>query len=109
MCCAFVCLNLCFSQMGTLEVVIPPDILNDNESTEGGGVALEGGTVRLKCHAVGVPSPTVLWRREDSKSLVFRNETSREKQGKRDTPNGINIKTKQNENTLFTPAEIISH
>ncbi|XP_065165837.1 lachesin-like isoform X2 [Atheta coriaria] len=71
------------SQMGTLEVVIPPDILNDNESTEGGGVALEGGTVRLKCHAVGVPSPTVLWRREDSKSLVFRNETSREKQVQR--------------------------
>lgn len=28
--------------MGTLEVVIPPDILNDNESTEGAGVAVEG-------------------------------------------------------------------
>ncbi|KAF2885578.1 hypothetical protein ILUMI_20601, partial [Ignelater luminosus] len=69
------------SQMGNLEVVIPPDILNDNESTESGGeLAVEGGTVRLRCHATGVPEPTVLWRREDSRNLVLRHEGGREKQ-----------------------------
>lgn len=68
--------------MGNLEVVIPPDILNDNDSAEGGGVAIEGGTVRLKCHATGIPEPTVLWRREDSRNLVIRHEGGREKQGK---------------------------
>ncbi|XP_017772641.1 PREDICTED: lachesin-like [Nicrophorus vespilloides] len=68
------------SQMGTLEVVIRPDILNENESSEGGGVAIEGGTVRLKCHATGIPEPTVLWRREDSRSLVLRHDGGREKQ-----------------------------
>ncbi|KAF5308925.1 hypothetical protein FQR65_LT00007 [Abscondita terminalis] len=69
------------SQMGNLEVVIPPDILNDNESTESGGsMAVEGGTVKLKCHATGVPEPSVLWRREDSRNLVLRHEGGREKQ-----------------------------
>lgn len=67
--------------MGSLEVVIPPDILNDNESIEGGGGASEGGSVKLKCHATGVPEPTVLWRREDSKNLVLRHDGGREKQG----------------------------
>nr|XP_022901273.1 lachesin-like [Onthophagus taurus] len=67
------------SQMGNLEVFIPPDILNDNESSEGGGVAVEGGTVRLRCHAVGVPDPTVSWRREDSRNIVLRQEGGRDK------------------------------
>lgn len=69
------------SQMGTLKVVIPPDILNDNESTESGdGLAVEGGSVKLRCHATGVPEPTVSWRREDSRNLVLRHEGGREKQ-----------------------------
>lgn len=67
------------SQMGNLEVVIPPDILNDNESSESGGVAVEGGTIRLRCHAVGIPDPTVSWRREDSRNLVLRQEGGRDK------------------------------
>lgn len=68
--------------MGNLEVVIPPDILNDNESSESGGVAVEGGTIRLRCHAVGIPDPTVSWRREDSRNLVLRQEGGRDKKGK---------------------------
>lgn len=60
--------------MGYLEVVISPDILDDEESF-GGGVAVENGSVRLRCRATGIPDPTVLWRREDSRNIVLRHET----------------------------------
>lgn len=66
--------------MGTLEVNIPPDILNDNDSTEG-GVAVEGGTVRLKCHATGFPVPTVEWKREDGRHIMIRREGEPPKPG----------------------------
>ncbi|XP_018565621.1 lachesin-like [Anoplophora glabripennis] len=66
------------SQMGHLEVVISPDILPDNESSE--GMAVEGGTIRLKCKATGVPEPTVLWRREDGNNIILRPDGGRERQ-----------------------------
>lgn len=71
----------CYLQTGTLEVVVPPDILNDNE-TSIGGVAVEGGTVNLRCHATGAPKPEVRWKREDSRNIVLRHEGGREKHGK---------------------------
>ncbi|KAE8736717.1 hypothetical protein FOCC_FOCC017828, partial [Frankliniella occidentalis] len=66
-------------QMGTLLVVVPPDILS-NDSSETSGVAREGGSVMLRCTAVGEPEPTVSWRREDSANIVFRHDGGREKQ-----------------------------
>ncbi|XP_044256647.1 lachesin-like isoform X2 [Tribolium madens] len=68
------------SQMGNLEVVIPPDILNDNESTQGSGVAVEGGTITLRCYATGVPEPTVVWKREGGEKIILRHDGIREKQ-----------------------------
>lgn len=65
--------------MGNLEVLIPPDILNDESSD--GYVALEGGSVKLKCRATGIPPPRVAWRREDGTSIVLRQDGNREKQG----------------------------
>lgn len=65
--------------MGHLEIVVPPDIISDESSDN--GVALEGGSVRLRCKATGVPDPTVQWRREDSKNIVLRHEGGREKTG----------------------------
>lgn len=66
-------------QIGYLEVVISPDILPDNESSNGAGVAIEGGTIRLKCKATGVPEPSVLWRREDGNNIILRSDGGREK------------------------------
>lgn len=67
--------------MGTLEVNIPPDILNDNDSSES-GVAVEGAIVRLKCHATGFPAPTVEWKREDGRHIMLRREGEPPKPGK---------------------------
>ncbi|RZF45861.1 hypothetical protein LSTR_LSTR010817 [Laodelphax striatellus] len=66
------------SQMGNLEVLIPPDIIN--EDLTDALAAPEGGSVKLRCRATGIPEPTVVWRREDSASIVLRQETAREKQ-----------------------------
>jgi len=64
--------------MGTLDVKVPPDILND-ESPDG-GIAPENGSVRLRCKATGIPEPTVTWRREDSRNIMLRQDGEREKQ-----------------------------
>jgi neurotrimin len=72
-----VLLNL---QMGYLEVVIPPDILSEESSED--GVALEGSNLQMKCKATGLPDPTVVWRREDSKNIILRADGSRDKQSK---------------------------
>lgn len=64
-------------QSGYLEVVVPPDILNEPDTK---GWTNEGDSVELTCTATGVPEPTVNWRREDNKDIVIRND--REKQSK---------------------------
>ncbi|XP_049871179.1 lachesin-like [Pectinophora gossypiella] len=64
------------SQMGHLSVVIPPDIV---DSVTEGSSAREGGSIRLTCSATGVPPPTVMWRREHNKPIVFRAEGGKER------------------------------
>lgn len=49
-------------QWGHLDVVVPPDILDDPESNGGSmdeGITNEGGQIQLLCIATGVPPPTV--------------------------------------------------
>lgn len=53
---------------------MPPDILNTPELAVDESIANEGGTVLLICQATGVPEPTVVWKREDGKDIVIRNE-----------------------------------
>nr|CAD7591060.1 unnamed protein product [Timema genevievae] len=50
------------SQVGYLEVVVPPDILDYPTSTD--MVVREGTNVTLRCAATGSPPPTITWRRE---------------------------------------------
>ncbi|KAH0956730.1 hypothetical protein HN011_008282 [Eciton burchellii] len=60
------------SQMGYMQVVIPPDIMDD-ESADG-MVTHEGGNIRLRCVATGSPKPTVTWKREDGRNIVLRED-----------------------------------
>lgn len=65
---------LCFFlfQMGYMEVVVPPDIIDDE--TANGMVTLEGGNIRLRCIATGVPEPTVSWKRQDGRNIILRED-----------------------------------
>ncbi|XP_068154654.1 opioid-binding protein/cell adhesion molecule homolog isoform X2 [Drosophila tropicalis] len=58
-------------QTATLEVVIPPDIIN--EETSGDMMVPEGGSAKLICRARGHPKPKITWRREDGREIIARN------------------------------------
>ncbi|VVC35762.1 Immunoglobulin subtype,Immunoglobulin-like domain,Immunoglobulin-like fold,Immunoglobulin subtype [Cinara cedri] len=62
------------SQMGYLDVVIPPDIIY--EDTSGDVMVPEGGNVKLICKAKGYPKPNVLWRREDGREIVIKSTSN---------------------------------
>nr|XP_012216576.1 PREDICTED: lachesin-like isoform X1 [Linepithema humile] len=59
------------SQIGYLEVVVPPDILDYPTSTD--MVVREGSNVSLRCEATGSPKPNITWRREDSELIILGN------------------------------------
>lgn len=58
--------------MGYMQVVIPPDIMDD-ESADG-MVTHEGGNIRLRCVATGSPHPNVTWKREDGRNIILRED-----------------------------------
>ncbi|XP_047985661.1 lachesin-like isoform X2 [Leguminivora glycinivorella] len=60
------------SQMGYLDVVIPPDFIPEETSSD--VMVPEGGTVRVSCRARGIPAPVVVWRREDGADIVLRDQ-----------------------------------
>ncbi|XP_014216945.1 opioid-binding protein/cell adhesion molecule homolog [Copidosoma floridanum] len=57
------------STLGYLDVVVPPDIIDYETSTD--QVVREGTNVSLRCSATGSPLPTITWRREDGKPIVL--------------------------------------
>ncbi|XP_045528481.1 lachesin-like [Pieris brassicae] len=61
------------SQMGYLDVVIPPDFIP--EETSGDTMVPEGGIARVSCRARGIPPPRVMWKREDGQDIVVRDST----------------------------------
>ena len=48
-------------------LTVPPDIVDDSSSSD--TLATEGMRVALNCHAIGNPTPTISWRREDGKRI----------------------------------------
>ncbi|CAK1598807.1 unnamed protein product [Parnassius mnemosyne] len=56
------------SQLGYLDVVVPPDILDRGTSTD--QTVREGASVSLTCAATGSPQPQITWRREHSKTIT---------------------------------------
>ncbi|XP_047510985.1 lachesin-like isoform X1 [Pieris napi] len=58
------------SQMGFLDVVVPPDFIAEETSSD--IMIPEGGTAKLSCRARGQPRPRITWRREDGSDIVIR-------------------------------------
>ncbi|KAF8764049.1 Lachesin like protein [Argiope bruennichi] len=55
------------SQVGYLDVLVPPDILDQGSSSD--VVVREGANVTLTCKAGGYPTPNITWRREDNEPI----------------------------------------
>lgn len=62
--------NVMKKQLGCIDVHVPPDIINDDSSTDLS--VQEGENATLVCQATGHPSPRVTWRREDGESIIVR-------------------------------------
>ncbi|XP_064461469.1 lachesin-like [Ornithodoros turicata] len=55
------------SQIGYLDVLVPPDIIVEESSSD--VIVREGSNVTLICKAKGYPRPTITWRREDNEPI----------------------------------------
>ncbi|XP_029042549.1 lachesin-like [Osmia bicornis bicornis] len=61
--------NPMISQVGFLQVVVPPNIL-DSLSTESTVAVRENQNITLTCKADGYPTPTIKWKREDGQNII---------------------------------------
>ncbi|XP_067210814.1 lachesin-like isoform X4 [Linepithema humile] len=60
--------NPMISQVGFLQVVVPPNIL-DSLSTESTVAVRENQNITLTCKADGYPQPKLMWKREDGQVI----------------------------------------
>ncbi|XP_075145607.1 dpr-interacting protein gamma [Haematobia irritans] len=63
-------------QVGCIDVQVPPDIINEESSSD--LAVQEGEDATLVCKATGNPIPRVTWRREDGEMILLRKPGSRE-------------------------------
>ncbi|XP_055913814.1 lachesin isoform X1 [Eupeodes corollae] len=61
--------NPMISQVGYLQVVVPPNIL-DIESTPSSVAVRENQNINMTCRADGFPAPKIIWRREDGEEIA---------------------------------------
>nr|XP_024217471.1 lachesin [Halyomorpha halys] len=66
--------NPMISQVGYLQVVVPPNILDD-QSTPSSVAVRENQNVSLTCKAEGLPAPRLSWRREDGQPISLDRKT----------------------------------
>ncbi|XP_067120233.1 lachesin-like isoform X2 [Centruroides vittatus] len=59
------------SQVGYLDVVVPPEIIDTDSSSD--VLVREGSNVTMTCRAKGYPTPTIVWRREDAQAIAVGN------------------------------------
>ncbi|KAK7575631.1 hypothetical protein V9T40_011917 [Parthenolecanium corni] len=62
--------NPMISQVGYLQVVVPPNII-DEESTLSSVAVRENLNLTLTCKAKGFPEPKITWKREDGNDIVL--------------------------------------
>ncbi|XP_071450750.1 lachesin-like [Hetaerina americana] len=62
--------NPMISQVGYLQVVVPPNIL-DEDSTQSTVAVRENQNITLMCKADGFPAPKIMWRREDGQGITI--------------------------------------
>ncbi|XP_054290041.1 lachesin-like [Macrosteles quadrilineatus] len=62
--------NPMISQVGFLQVVVPPNII-DEHSTASSVAVRENQNISLTCRAKGFPAPKIMWRREDGSSMII--------------------------------------
>ncbi|XP_072157670.1 lachesin isoform X2 [Bemisia tabaci] len=60
-------------QMAYLNVVVPPDIVDDGTSSDQN--VNEGGNVWLTCKAKGFPKPTITWKREHGDEISIKDSS----------------------------------
>lgn len=61
------------NQVGCIKVHVPPDIINDETSSD--TTVNEGDSVTLTCVAEGYPRPEIKWKREDGRRITLRTNT----------------------------------
>ncbi|XP_037273583.2 lachesin-like [Rhipicephalus microplus] len=59
------------SQVGYIDVLVPPDIVGSESSSD--VLVREGSNVTLSCRAKGYPAPRITWRREDGTPIAVGN------------------------------------
>ncbi|KAJ1521659.1 hypothetical protein ONE63_003305 [Megalurothrips usitatus] len=73
--------NPMINQVGYLQVVVPPNILDD-ASTPSAVAVRENQNISLTCRAEGFPEPKIRWKREDQHPIILsRNNKTQEFSG----------------------------
>lgn len=63
--------NPIISQVGYLQVTVPPVFIDDGSTTSATVIIRENENLTLSCRAQGFPQPKIVWKREDGRDIVL--------------------------------------